>query len=103
MVLKYMQLLTQSGSGEDGIRAVLANHITVRNCTVDSFTGHFTGYTDDFLAENNICKQLLRRTWNLCVKHSDRVIIRYNQCYNNKAAGIQLNPEFKQLGRRYFH
>ncbi|MGB5025217.1 MAG: hypothetical protein WBO44_07705, partial [Saprospiraceae bacterium] len=33
---KVAAIADANGSGEDGIRAVLANHITVRNCIVDS-------------------------------------------------------------------
>jgi hypothetical protein len=82
------------GTGEDGIRAVLANHITIRNCIVDScYRGIFTGYTDDFLAENNICKRSFGEHGIYVSNNSDRVIIRNNLCFNNKAAGIQLNPD----------
>lgn len=84
-----------SGSGEDGIRAVLANHITIRNCEVDScYRGIFTGYTDDFLAEYNICKRSFGEHGIYVSNNSDRVVIRYNLCFNNRrAAGIQLNPD----------
>lgn len=82
------------GSGEDGIRAVLANHITIRNCEVDScYRGIFTGYTDDFLAENNICRRSHGEHGIYVSNNSDRVIVRNNICYGNKAAGIQLNPD----------
>ncbi|MFZ1378113.1 MAG: right-handed parallel beta-helix repeat-containing protein [Saprospiraceae bacterium] len=82
------------GNGEDGIRAVLANHITIRNCEVDScYRGIFTGYTDDFLAEKNLCKRSYGEHGIYVSNNSDRVVIRYNQCYGNKAAGIQLNPD----------
>ena len=91
---KVYNIADASGSGEDGIRAVLANHITVRNCVVDScYRGIFTGYTDDFLAENNICKRSYGEHGIYVSNNSDRVLIRYNQCFNNKAAGIQLNPD----------
>jgi hypothetical protein len=83
------------GNGEDGIRAVLANHITIRHCEVDScYRGIFTGYTDDFLAEHNICKRSYGEHGIYVSNNSDRVIIRYNLCFgNSKAAGIQLNPD----------
>lgn len=82
------------GSGEDGIRAVLADHITIRNCVVDScYRGIFTGYTDDFLAENNLCFRSYGEHGIYVSNNSDRVIVRNNICYNNKAAGIQLNPD----------
>lgn len=91
---KVNAIADANGSGEDGIRAVLANHITVRNCIVDScYRGIFTGYTDDFLAENNICKRSYGEHGIYVSNNSDRVLIRYNQCFNNKAAGIQLNPD----------
>ncbi len=83
------------GNGEDGIRAVLANHIIIRHCEVDScYRGIFTGYTDDFLAEHNICKRSYGEHGIYVSNNSDRVIIRYNLCFgNSKAAGIQLNPD----------
>lgn len=87
------------GSGEDGIRAVLADHITIRNCVVDScYRGIFTGYTDDFLAENNLCFRSYGEHGIYVSNNSDRVIVRNNICYNNKAAGIQLNPDLSSGG-----
>lgn len=92
---KVYRIADQNGSGEDGIRAVLANHITIRNCEVDScYRGIFTGYTDDFLAENNICKRSYGEHGIYVSNNSDRVIVRNNICFGNtKAAGIQLNPD----------
>lgn len=87
------------GSGEDGIRAVLADHITIRNCVVDScYRGIFTGYTDDFLVENNLCFRSYGEHGIYVSNNSDRVIVRNNICYNNKAAGIQLNPDLSSGG-----
>ncbi len=84
-----------TSSGEDGIRVVLADHVTIRNCEVDScYRGIFTGYTDDFLAEYNICKRSYGEHGIYVSNNSDRVVVRYNICYNNrKAAGVQLNPD----------
>lgn len=91
---KVKSIADANGSGEDGIRAVIANHIIIRNCEVDScYRGIFTGYTDDFLAENNICKRSYGEHGIYVSNNSDRVIIRYNICFENKAAGIQLNPD----------
>jgi hypothetical protein len=92
---KVYAIADPNGSGEDGIRAVLANHITIRNCEVDScYRGIFTGYTDDFLAENNICKRSHGEHGIYVSNNSDRVIIRNNLCFgNSRAAGIQLNPD----------
>lgn len=92
---KVHKISDPAGSGEDGIRAVLANHITIRNCEVDScYRGIFTGYTDDFLAEYNWCKRSYGEHGIYVSNNSDRVVIRYNQCNGNtKAAGIQLNPD----------
>ncbi|MEO6189725.1 MAG: NosD domain-containing protein [Saprospiraceae bacterium] len=91
---KVSKIADASGSGEDGIRAVLANHITIRNCEVDScYRGIFTGYTDDFLAENNICKRSYGEHGIYVSNNSDRVVVRNNICYGNKAAGVQLNPD----------
>ncbi|NOT35757.1 MAG: DUF1565 domain-containing protein [Saprospiraceae bacterium] len=89
-----------TGGGEDGIRVVLANHVSVRNCEVDScYRGIFTGYTDDFLAENNICKRSFGEHGIYVSNNSDRVVIRNNICFNNRrAAGIQLNPDLSSGG-----
>lgn len=91
---KVYGIADPTGSGEDGIRAVLSDHITIRNCVVDScYRGIFTGYTDDFLAENNLCFRSYGEHGIYVSNNSDRVVIRYNVCHNNKAAGIQLNPD----------
>ncbi|MBK9108923.1 MAG: hypothetical protein IPM92_11320 [Saprospiraceae bacterium] len=92
---KVQKISDPVGSGEDGIRAVLANHITIRDCEVDScYRGIFTGYTDDFLAESNLCKNSYGEHGIYVSNNSDRVVIRFNLCYgNSKAAGIQLNPD----------
>ncbi|MBK8956331.1 MAG: hypothetical protein IPM34_12365 [Saprospiraceae bacterium] len=92
---KVQRIADPNGSGEDGIRAVLANHITISHCEVDScYRGIFTGYTDDFLAEFNICKRSYGEHGIYVSNNSDRVVIRYNQCFENaRAAGIQLNPD----------
>lgn len=91
---KVKNIADANGSGEDGIRAVIANHVIIRNCEVDScYRGIFTGYTDDFLAENNICKRSYGEHGIYVSNNSDRVVIRYNFCFENKAAGIQLNPD----------
>ncbi|HEX5626273.1 MAG TPA: right-handed parallel beta-helix repeat-containing protein, partial [Saprospiraceae bacterium] len=92
---KVTRIADANGSGEDGIRAVLANHITIKHCEVDScYRGIFTGYTDDFLAEYNICKRSYGEHGIYVSNNSDRVVIRYNVCFgNSRAAGIQLNPD----------
>jgi len=92
---KVKSISDPAGSGEDGIRVVLANHITVRNCEVDScYRGIFTGYTDNFLAEHNVCKNSYGEHGIYVSNNSDQVVIRYNRCYGNaRAAGIQLNPD----------
>lgn len=91
---KVYKIAHPTGTGEDGIRAVVANHITIRNCEVDScYRGIFTGYTDDFLAENNVCKRSYGEHGIYVSNNSDRVVVRNNLCFGNKAAGIQLNPD----------
>lgn len=92
---KVTRIFDLSGSGEDGIRVVLADHITVKHCEVDScYRGIFIGYSDHFLAENNICKNSYGEHGIYVSNNSDHVVIRYNQCFGNfRAAGIQLNPD----------
>ena len=56
---RVQSIADPNGSGEDGIRAVLSNHIIIHPCIVDScYRGILQAIPDDFLAENNICKKI---------------------------------------------
>ncbi|MCB9317864.1 MAG: right-handed parallel beta-helix repeat-containing protein [Lewinellaceae bacterium] len=84
----------------NGIRLVLANHCTVRNCicTNNYERGIFTGFTDDLLLEHNTCSGSIDEHGIYVSNSSDRAIIRYNTCFNNNASGIQINADATQGG-----
>ncbi len=83
-----------------GIRAVLANHITVRNnkCMNNHSWGIFTGFTDDFLAEFNECAFSVLEHGIYISNSSDRAIIRNNISHHNRAAGLHFNGDISQGG-----
>ncbi len=83
-----------------GIRAAVADHITVRHCTTGSNGrwGIFTGFVDDLLIEDN-------ETWGSVAEHgiyvsnsSDRAVIRRNHSHDNHANGIHMNGDESQGG-----
>jgi len=81
--------------GGNGIRLVLANHCTVRNCWCDhnAERGIFTGFTDDILIEHNRCSNSVDEHGIYVSNSSDRPIIRYNECWNNTGCGIHINGD----------
>lgn len=79
---------------KEGIRAVFANHVKILNNECDScFRGIFTGYTDDIIVENNICKRSHGEHGIYISNNSDRAVVRFNSCSFNAASGIQFNPD----------
>jgi len=85
---------TSIPGGEEGIRAVNANHITIKNCFADScFRGIFTGYTDYITIENNVCTRSYGEHGIYVSNNSDYIVLRYNSSSYNKASGIQINPD----------
>ena len=87
-------------NGGNGIRIVLADHCSVRNCICDQNDerGIFTGFTDDILIENNICTNSIDEHGIYVSNSSDRPIIRYNECYGNNAIGIHMNGDVSAGG-----
>jgi len=83
-----------TGSG-NGIRVVVANHCTVRNCWCDhnAERGIFTGFTNDILIEYNRCSNSVAEHGIYVSNSSDRPIIRYNECWGNNCIGIHLNGD----------
>ncbi|MDZ4708899.1 MAG: right-handed parallel beta-helix repeat-containing protein [Saprospiraceae bacterium] len=81
-----------------GIRAVLADHITVRynTCLNNNLWGIFTGFTDDFLAEYNECAYSVLEHGIYVSNSSDRAILRYNISHHNRAAGFHFNGDISQ-------
>ncbi|WP_235292768.1 right-handed parallel beta-helix repeat-containing protein [Portibacter lacus] len=82
------------GSG-NGIRAVLADHILIRNnsCDNNGERGIFTGFTDDITIEYNLCTNSIDEHGIYVSNSSDRPIIRYNECYGNNNIGIHMNGD----------
>ncbi|MBX2816084.1 MAG: right-handed parallel beta-helix repeat-containing protein [Saprospiraceae bacterium] len=87
-------------SGGNGIRLVLSNHCTVRNCFCDrnDERGIFTGFTNDVLIENNICSNAVQEHGIYVSNSSDRPIIRFNVCHDNNNIGIHLNGDLSAGG-----
>ena len=83
-----------------GIRAALANHITVRNniCLNNQRWGIFTGFTDDFIAEYNECAYSVLEHGIYVSNSSDRAIVRFNKSHDNRAAGLHFNGDISQGG-----
>lgn len=81
-----------------GIRAVLADHISVRynTCLNNNTWGIFTGFTDDFLAEYNECAFSVQEHGIYVSNSSDRAILRYNISHHNRAAGFHFNGDVSQ-------
>ncbi|QCE40903.1 right-handed parallel beta-helix repeat-containing protein [Psychroserpens sp. NJDZ02] len=82
------------GNG-NGIRVVVSNNCTVRNCACDNNAerGIFTGFTDDILIEYNVCTNSIDEHGIYVSNSSDRPIIRFNECYGNNNTGIHLNGD----------
>jgi len=85
---------TSITGGEEGIRAVYADHITIKNNFCDScFRGILTGYSDYITIENNTCTRSYGEHGIYVSNNSDFVALRFNSCSFNKATGIQINPD----------
>jgi hypothetical protein len=84
----------------NGIRLVNAHNCIVRNtyCDHNQKRGIFTGFTDDLLLEYNECLNSIDEHGIYVSNSSDRSIIRYNICHNNRGGGIQINADESQGG-----
>lgn len=78
-----------------GIRAVLASHVTVRNCSLgyNGRWGILTGYVDDFTAENNVAHHSQIEHGIYVSNSSDRPVIRNNVVYSNHGNGLHFNGD----------
>lgn len=83
-----------------GIRAVLGDHIVIRNatCADNGRWGIFTGFTDDLLLENNHCSGSAVEHGIYVSNSSDRAIIRHNRVHHNRGSGIQINADLSMGG-----
>jgi len=78
-----------------GIRAVLADHVTVRNCTLghNGMWGILTGYVDDFVAEGNVAHHSQVEHGIYVSNSADRPIVRNNVVYANRGNGLHFNGD----------
>ena len=91
---------TVNGMERAGLRAVLGDHVTLRNnqAGANGRWGILTGFVEDLLIEGN-------RTSGSLVEHgiyvsnsADRPIIRHNIVWNNARNGIHINGDAEQGG-----
>jgi hypothetical protein len=78
-----------------GIRAVLASHVTVRNCRLgyNGRWGILTGFVDDFIAEGNEAHHSQIEHGIYVSNSADRPIVRNNVVYSNHANGLHFNGD----------
>lgn len=78
-----------------GIRAVLADHVTVRNCRLgyNGRWGILTGFVDDFLAEGNEAHHSQIEHGIYVSNSADRPTVRNNVVYSNSGNGLHFNGD----------
>lgn len=78
-----------------GIRAVLADHVTVRNCSLgyNRMWGILTGFVDDFVAEGNVAHHSEVEHGIYVSNSADRPIVRDNVVYANRGNGLHFNGD----------
>jgi hypothetical protein len=90
--------LTVRNSVRAGMRISLSNHVTARHCRFlnNGTWGVFTDYSDDTVLEHNECAGSGREHGIYISNGSDRPVLRFNNCHDNNACGIQINadPDF---------
>lgn len=91
---------TVTGTGRAGIRAVLCDHVTIRNNRADLNTrwGIFTGFCDDLLIEFNETSRSGVEHGIYVSNSGDRPVIRNNLIWGNNANGIHMNGDVSQGG-----
>jgi parallel beta-helix repeat protein len=91
--------LTVRQANRAGIRVSLSNHVTIRGCQVLNNTrwGIFTGYSDDLLLEGNECAFSVQNHGIYLSNSGDRPILRLNSVHDNRASGIEINPDPESL------
>jgi parallel beta-helix repeat protein len=83
------------GRTRTGVRAVLADHVTVRNCRL-GFNGRWgilTGFVDDFLAEGNEAHHSQIEHGIYVSNSADRPTVRNNVVYSNAGNGLHFNGD----------
>ena len=83
------------GRTRAGIRAVLANHVTVRGCRLgyNGRWGILTGFVDDFLAEGNEAHHSQEEHGIYVSNSADRPVVRGNHLHDNHANGLHMNGD----------
>ena len=83
-----------------GIRAVLCEHVTIRDNTMDQngVWGILTGFCDDLLIENNMTSHSGEQHGIYVGNSGDRPVIRGNVIFGNNANGIHMNGDVSQGG-----
>lgn len=91
---------TVVGMPRNGIRAVTAHHVTIRdNGAFDNFErGILTGFVDDLLIEGNETAGSEDEHGIYVSNSGDRPVIRGNLTYGNNAAGIHMNGDLSAGG-----
>ncbi len=86
--------------GRAGIRAVLGEFVTVRNCHAgyNGRWGILTGFVDDFTAEHNETHHSIAEHGIYVSNSGDRPILRGNHTHDNNFAGIHMNGDESQGG-----
>jgi len=84
-----------NGRTRAGIRAVLAEHVTVRNCRAghNGKWGILTGFVDDFTAEDNETHHSQIEHGIYVSNSGDRPVLRRNLVHDNHANGIHMNGD----------
>ncbi len=88
------------GRTRAGIRAVLCEHVTIRNnrCDANGRWGIFTGFCDDLLIEDNQTSNSLIEHGIYTSNSGDRPVIRRNLIWGNNSNGIHMNGDISQGG-----
>lgn len=88
------------GRTRAGVRAVLCEHVTIRNVRADAngVWGIFTGFCDDLLIENNTTTGSIVEHGIYVSNSGDRPVIRGNLIYSNNANGIHMNGDISAGG-----
>lgn len=84
-----------TGLPRNGIRVVLSDHVTVRNCYCENCyeRGIFTGFADWITIEFNECLGSVDEHGIYHSNSGDHPVIRYNICHHNNGCGIHMNGD----------
>jgi parallel beta-helix repeat protein len=88
------------GRGRAGIRAVLCEHVTLRDNRLEANQkwGIFTGFCDDLVLDGNQCSNSIVEHGIYVSNSGDRPTVRRNTIWGNHANGIHMNGDVSQGG-----